>query len=167
MTIWLLTRPCGRQSRGPRHRDFEPGCSRSTRGTRRRSPRWDSRWGSFVPSRTGRYRDPCSGRSRNRRRSGGRFAVFPPVGSHLFVSGSRSGFERRQGRGKGIGTRVRDRVEMCAVDVFFCQISVSMWWEYFLNVFFMTCRLVWRVMGMRRRGVKRERAREKEHKRRS
>lgn len=106
--IRLLTKPCGMRSRGPRHRDFEPGCSRSIRGTHRRWPRWDSRSGSFVPSRTDRRRDPYSGHSRNRRRSGVRFAVFPPGDSHLFVSGSRPGYNDVGLGHVGIGTRIQN-----------------------------------------------------------
>lgn len=98
MTIRLLTRPCGKQSRGPRHRDFEPGCNRSIHETHRRWPRWDNHWDSSVPSRIGRCRDPCSSRSRNRRKLGEQFAVSPPASSHLFVSGSRARREKERGR---------------------------------------------------------------------
>lgn len=144
--IWrLLTRPCGKQFRGPRHRDFELGCNRSTRGTRRKWPRWDNRWGSSVPSRTGQCRDPCLSRSRNRRKSGERFAVSPPADSHLFVLGSRSGSrtrreKKRKGNGQNgrIGTRGREHVEMyvvCRTLFFFA--NISMWYRFFWAFFYM------------------------------
>lgn len=70
--------------------------------------------------------------------SRGRFAVFPPVGSHLFVTGSHSGFRKGRGGEEGgherIRTRVRDRVEICVIDVFFADVNIDV--ISFLSVFF-------------------------------
>lgn len=106
----VLTRPCGRQSRDRPRRDFELGCSRSTRERRRTWPRWGNRSDFSSLSRTDRRTIPCSDRSRNRRTSGERFAVSPPEGSHLFFffEDSRKR-ERRETRGSVYIVRVYRR----------------------------------------------------------
>ncbi len=57
-----LTRWCARRSRVRRRTDSAPDRSWSTRATRRRWPRSDTRSGSAVPFRTGRRTDLCSDR---------------------------------------------------------------------------------------------------------
>ena len=73
-----LTRWCARRSRVRRRTDSAPDRSWSTRATRRRWPRSDTRSGSAVPFRTGRRTDLCSDRWRRRRTSAARSAVCAP-----------------------------------------------------------------------------------------
>jgi len=73
--------------------------------------------------------------------SRGRFAVFPPVGSHLFVTGSRLGFrkgkgEERKADMRELGHAFKIVFKMCVMNVFFFFADVNIGVIGFLNVFF-------------------------------
>ena len=88
----VLTRWCAMRFRDRRRRGSAPDCNRSTRATRRKWPKWDSRWGWRDPARTDPGTVPCSDRWPNRRTSAAPSAAGPsisvplPNSSHVIIN---------------------------------------------------------------------------------